>query len=371
MQEKEPIPVLVPFPETVHSAETYLICSPAGRVLFASSALKLMVNEDLTGRNLNDFLEDAQAARIVADALEMRTTSFRCQIHQCWFNGTSEPWEDGEGLQIKLFPVGGQDLEPVITDRELFVSRDLNGELTFMLAALDVLEAASVREQESYLGKMRQRVFRLIRLSRNLQDMVLAERGELPGFFELLDINLLCRTLLEEIAPYCAGQDICLEASLPEQPVICHCDQRLFRRMLFNLLSNAMQAQPEGGTILLKLEEKEPAQVVLTVSDHGGGIPQEKLIGANYKHDRSDLRSRLGAGLGLPLTKALAELHDGKLMTLNGGEHQGASAKIVLPKNLDKEVTGLHAPAMQYEGGLDTVLIELSTVLPSEYYQKK
>ena len=370
MQEKETSPVIVSFPEPVHSAETYLLCSAAGRVLFASGALKLIVGEDLTGRNLNDFLEDAMTARIVADALAGRTTSFRCQIHQCWFNGTSEPWVDGEGMQILLFPVGGQDLEPTVTDRELFVSRDLNNELTFMLAALDVLEASAVKAQESYLGKMRQRVFRLIRLSRNLQDTVLAERGELPGIFELLDISQLCRTLLAEVEPYCTKRGICLEADLPEAPVICRCDQRLFRRMMLQLVSNAMAAQPEGGTIFLKILEQQE-EVVILFSDHGSGLPQEKVDAINYKHDRNDLRSRLGAGLGLPLAKAFAEFHGGRMVMLNEGECRGASAKIVLPKNLDKEVSAFHTPAVQYEGGLDTVLVELSTVLTPDYYQKK
>ena len=50
MQEKETSPVIVSFPEPVHSAGTYLLCSAAGRVLFASGALKLIVGEDLTGR---------------------------------------------------------------------------------------------------------------------------------------------------------------------------------------------------------------------------------------------------------------------------------------------------------------------------------
>ena len=62
MKEKEKSPGVTPFREPTLAAEAYLICTPAGRVLFASGTLKLMVDEDLTGRNLNDFLEDALAA---------------------------------------------------------------------------------------------------------------------------------------------------------------------------------------------------------------------------------------------------------------------------------------------------------------------
>jgi len=45
-----------PFRETLAATEPYLFCSPAGRVIYASGPLKNLVDEDLTGRNLNDFL---------------------------------------------------------------------------------------------------------------------------------------------------------------------------------------------------------------------------------------------------------------------------------------------------------------------------
>ena len=93
---------LTAFREHILSAESYLLCTPAGRVRFASSMLKMMLGEDLNGRNLNDFLEDALCARLVAETLAGREYAFRCRIRQQEFRCTAQPWEDGDGIQIAL-----------------------------------------------------------------------------------------------------------------------------------------------------------------------------------------------------------------------------------------------------------------------------
>ena len=67
-ENKEPAG-LTAFREHILTAEAYLLCTPSGRVRYASGPLKLMIEGDLSGRNLNDFLEDATAARLIAETL--------------------------------------------------------------------------------------------------------------------------------------------------------------------------------------------------------------------------------------------------------------------------------------------------------------
>ena len=75
-ENKEPVG-LTAFREHILTAEAYLLCTPSGRVRYASGPLKLMIEEDLTGRNLNDFLEDATAARLIAETLSGNTYAFK------------------------------------------------------------------------------------------------------------------------------------------------------------------------------------------------------------------------------------------------------------------------------------------------------
>ena len=371
MKEKEKSPGVTPFREPTLAAEAYLICTPAGRVLFASGTLKLMVDEDLTGRNLNDFLEDVMAARIVADALEKRTTEFRCQIRDVWFTGRADPWEDGDGFQILLFPIGTQDRESRSSDRELYVSRNLNVELSVMMASVDLLEGSATAAQEPYLQALRHRLFRLIRMSRNLQDAALAERGDLPTHFTVIDVNRVCRELLQDLEPYCAQKHIVLEGDLPEGAVSCKADERLIKRMILNLVSNAMAAQKEGGGITLRLRTTPMDEVTITVTDRGHGMDQERLSAVYRKHDRKEMGTRMGVGLGLPLVRAFAEAHGGRLLLMSSGEGLGLLAKIILPRELDSTILQVNSPPVHFEGGIDLTLLELSTVLEADYYKKK
>lgn len=93
-------------------------------------------------------------------------------------------------------------------------------------------------------------------------------------------------------------------------------DERLAKQMLVNLLSNAVKYTPSGGEATIRLLPGQDGSAVVEVTDTGVGMDQADLQKALEPFGRIDsaLVSQMrGTGLGLPLVKALIELHGGRL----------------------------------------------------------
>ncbi len=357
---------LTAFREHILSAEAYLLCTPAGRVRFASGMLKMMLGEDLNGRNLNDFLEDALCARLVAETLAGREYEFHCKIREQAFRCTAQPWEDGDGIQIALFPVNGQTGTGECRSTGRFVSREINRELGVLLPALQQLESGTQDGQEGYLAMMKLHLYRLLRMSRNLEDLALLEDGQLELCLKQLDMNGLLADLLEKAQPYCEANGIRLTINLPGEPLYCVADEEKVRSMLYHLLSNAVQAQKGGGMVQVSLRGREDGSVTLSVSDRGGGMDADALRELNGSLERRDPLRVGGLGLGLLLTRAYMQAHGGRMMLMAGDGGMVASVTF-LPQE-EPPTQELHAWRAPYGAGIDPVQVELSCIGTKELY---
>jgi CheY-like chemotaxis protein/anti-sigma regulatory factor (Ser/Thr protein kinase) len=114
-----------------------------------------------------------------------------------------------------------------------------------------------------------------------------------------------------------------------------HVDARRLKQMLVNLLGNAVKFTPEGGQVGLEVAgDATRHEVRFSVWDTGIGIPPEKqalLFQPFVQIDGSLARKYEGAGLGLALTRRLAEQHGGRVSVTSAGAEQGSRFTITLP----------------------------------------
>ena len=114
-----------------------------------------------------------------------------------------------------------------------------------------------------------------------------------------------------------------------------HADLGKLRRVLINLVSNALQAMPEGGHLYLEtaFEEGPPALAVISIRDTGVGISDEARphLFEPYFTTRSE-----GTGLGLAISKRVIEEMHGTIELLSASDGQGTVARVKLPM-LDPE----------------------------------
>src|SRR5579863_9138060 len=124
-----------------------------------------------------------------------------------------------------------------------------------------------------------------------------------------------------------------IEIDVPSDIPLLHVDQRRIAQALGNLLANALKFTPEGGTVRFAARLQSGGSLHLIVEDTGIGMAQETISAALEPFrqlDASLARRFEGAGLGLSISKALAELHGGQL-SVSSAVGVGTTVIIALP----------------------------------------
>ena len=348
--------------------ELALVCTQAGRVIYQSGALTLRLEEDLTGRNLNDFIADKLAASVVGHAQQGKPLAFEAVIRSQLFAWHSE--SAGDNIHIMLTPLNDHSSAFINGNSAAFISREINVALSLMFSAMDSLKREALTpDGEAGTALLQQNMYRLMRLSRNMLDCALATGGELKLHTAEEDLTLLCVQFGARLAPIMERLGVCFTLELPDSPVLCTVDRDKVERMLYNLISNSIIALGDRREITLALAEREQT-VTLTVIDRGQGIGWDLFPQALKKHTRMSPDSPSGwsgAGFGMALVDALAHRHGGTFVITTRPE-QGTLACITLPRGKRPDSAGLGSLNPDYAGGLDRTLVELSTALGREFY---
>jgi two-component system sensor histidine kinase FlrB len=148
---------------------------------------------------------------------------------------------------------------------------------------------------------------RLLYLERLIQDMLLFVKGA-----RLVSLSFSLQMLIDEIAltlePHAAAKQITLLLAEPHADLMLTGDRQAIAGALINLLENALQATPAGGTVELSLDGVGSPFAAFHVSDTGAGIPEaarERLFEPFFT-TRGE-----GSGLGLAIVRQVAEAHGG------------------------------------------------------------
>jgi signal transduction histidine kinase len=129
-----------------------------------------------------------------------------------------------------------------------------------------------------------------------------------------------------------AAKDIEIVERYGEEATIVSGSPNQLKQVFLNLLTNAQQAMPEGGTVTVAVERRGDL-VCATVSDTGPGIPEETLA-LIFEPFYSSKRRAGGSGLGLSISRGIAQMHGGDLTTES---RAGAGASFVLALPAVKE----------------------------------
>ncbi len=167
-----------------------------------------------------------------------------------------------------------------------------------------------------YLAIVRGAGQHLLALITDILDISRIEAGKL----ELNETEVPIVRVIEESLLWVeedAAKNACrLSTRIMNSPPNLYADERKLRQMLVNLLSNAVKFTPAGGEITLRAEVDPDGGFVFSVADTGIGIAAENIqtaLGTFGPVETALSRNHDGAGLGLPLTKVLVELHGGTL----------------------------------------------------------
>lgn len=361
------------FPEE-YREELSLYCSASGRVVFTSSGLKELLDEELDGRNLNDFVADRTVAQVIAKTQVGETMDFECTLGGLRFSceASQEREPDEELIYIRLLPLTQKGGAFITVNAARFITRELQIDASMMLANVQMMERESgiTEERLQYLADIKRSVFRLIRTARSLEDCALAENGLQEMVFRREDLTALFKEMEERLDPLFQNSGITLKWNLPEKPMSWIVDGEKVRRMLLHLIANAAASISKNGTIEISLKERDKT-AVFSVSDNGSGIKKSDMGDVFRKHTQMDPMHAVtaGTGFGLTIVRSFAEGHGGRLMVMSD-EKRGTSAQVLLPQQTPERMV-LREFYSSYGTGIDVALVELSTVLDSNCYLKQ
>jgi heavy metal sensor kinase len=165
---------------------------------------------------------------------------------------------------------------------------------------------------------------RLSRLVDDLLNLAQADAGHVKLRTAELYLDDLVAECCRSIEPVAAARGLVLDCRCSED-VSFQGDEELLRRMILNLLDNAVRYTPSGGRISVVLETGDSG-LRLSVSDTGAGIPPEAtphVFERFYRADKARSRHEGGFGLGLSIVKWIAEAHNGSVEVTT---HPGAGS---------------------------------------------
>jgi heavy metal sensor kinase len=196
-------------------------------------------------------------------------------------------------------------------------------------------DTRSTAEYRESLGILHQEARRLSRVVDDMFTLSRADAGQYPVTNREFYLDELAADCVQSVRSLAAAKSIALSLdSAHEFPIVA--DESLLRRMLLNLLDNAIKYAPTGGAVSLMVGATcEHAEIA--VSNNGPGIPAElqpRIFERFFRGDQARTRSHpeSGAGLGLSIAKWIAEAHHGTLeLTTSGVDGTVFTAR--LPKS--------------------------------------
>ncbi|HYY94159.1 MAG TPA: ATP-binding protein, partial [Pyrinomonadaceae bacterium] len=198
-------------------------------------------------------------------------------------------------------------------------THDLRSPLTVISGVINFFTSGRLGdltpEQKNMVAMMERNTQNLIELVNDLLDASKLESGTMRLDAASISLRGLIDELRQQMQPLAAEKEIALEEEIPEDLPELRADRAKLRRVLVNLVSNALKFTPKGGRVRMSAA-REGTFVRVSVSDTGVGIPAEDVrdIFDKYAQARSRAtRSEKGTGLGLYITRQLVELHGGKI----------------------------------------------------------
>lgn len=249
--------------------------------------------------------------------------------------------KDEFGQLAKTFNAMASDLQQteelrrnVVAD----VAHELRTPLSNIRGYLEAMRDGVLEPDTTTIGSIYEEAILLERLVTDLQELALADAGQLTLLHRSTDMRDIINQALAALQLEARSKNLSLAAELPEEPVIGDIDPERVGQVLRNLLSNAISYTPEEGRVSVQLLE-EGSTLRVNVVDTGPGIPAADLpyvFERFYRVDKSRARSTGGAGLGLTIAKRLVEAHGGT-MEVASEPGEGSCFSFTLPKALEED----------------------------------
>jgi signal transduction histidine kinase len=203
-------------------------------------------------------------------------------------------------------------------------AHELRTPLTNLKGYLEALRDGVIPPDRATFESLWEETERLVRLSRGLDTLADGDAAGPPAPVDV-DLALVIRSAVELIQPAARASGLEITLAVPAR-LPAHGNPDQLAQVLGNLLQNAVRYSTPGGQVGIRAERR-PADILVSVTTSGNGIPADALphvFERFYRVEKSRDRERGGAGIGLSIVKQLVEGHGGNV----GAESAGGVTRV-------------------------------------------
>lgn len=331
-----------------------------GRIAFMNQAAVAAVGTDQTGAAAPSLLPEhllrTQAEAFAASAV---IAGKKATVSSVFFGDTRlylmnfDAGDRDEGVLTALAPLIRTILSNMKFSTEMLASRAENFE-----------DERAMR----YAAVLNHSYHQLRRLLLNISVATAIDQGSMPFIPAVTDISEMCRKIIALTSGFAENNGIRLE--FDDGGILCEAtvDAELVNQMFLNVLSNSLGHAERGGCVRVTLTKNEE-NLVLSVDDNGTGIPPEIMstVFARWAEGRPMTDASSGAGLGLYVSRRIAEFHGGALI-IESRKGRGTCVRIMLPLQNRGSATLKSTGFIYRVDEREAVMTQLSTWLPSREY---
>jgi protein-histidine pros-kinase len=216
------------------------------------------------------------------------------------------------------------------------MSHELRTPLNAIIGFADLMHRGRVNaaDHHEYLGDILTSSRHLLQLVNDVLDLAKVESGKMEFRPEVVDLTKLVGEVRDILRGLAASKRLRIETTIEPDVATVVVDASRVKQILYNYLSNAIKFTPEDGRIHVRIRAEEATLFRIDVEDTGIGVAagdMDKLFVEFQQLDASAAKEYQGTGLGLALTKKLAEAHGGRI-AVRSTPGEGSTFSVILPR---------------------------------------
>jgi signal transduction histidine kinase len=207
------------------------------------------------------------------------------------------------------------------------VAHEINNPLTSVLGYTSHLlkTLALPEEPKRVLGMMEQETLRVRKIIRNLLDFA----RQKPSWMQPSDLLVPIKESLALVQGMAEASSVRIHEDYPASPVMVNMNHNEMKQVFINIIYNALQAMPRGGSLWIRLALNDGKEAAVEIEDTGIGIPSENLKKI-FEPFFSTKENGDGTGLGLSISYRIVQNHGGRIVVESTPE-RGTVFRVFLP----------------------------------------
>jgi len=248
------------------------------------------------------------------------------------------------------------------------LSHELRTPLAPVVSTVELLETqpAQTEDTRASLAMIRRNIELETQLIDDLLDFTRIARGKMELRFARVDVHLAVSNVVEICRAEAKSKKLQVHLNLAAKSYYLAADPAKFQQIIWNLLKNAIKFTPEGGEIVISSENPSGTMLTVTVRDTGIGIEPDAMqrIFDPFEQGNRSFEHRVGGlGLGLAISKSLAQAHGGMLTAQSDGSNCGSTFTLSL-----QTLTSVEAASGAVKGVTESARQALKILLVDDHH---